>query len=333
MAEDRMLSDEILLGLIKKNGGGGGTTNYNSLSNKPQIAGTELQGNKSLADLGIASAQDVKKEFIGTSYEWEQLSVEQRKEYDTFQFTDDYSDANYIYLPTIYSTEEKQVGVWTDGKPLYQKTWYFDATSGTVNIDVTSYEIENVAASNIQVKETKWGTGNLGISSRYDSSADKISYTISGSGILMIMTGDEKKGPGHITLLYTKTSDTAGSGIWTPSGQIAEHYSTDEEIVGTWIDGSTIYKRTTECEIPANQGQGYTHFVTSVPLDASVIDSKIVIEDSTNHFCPGGYTPWYAQASVMFAGLDPSGLNVWFGGNHYAGKTMSVTLWYIKATA
>lgn len=60
MAEDRMLSDEILLALIKKNsGGGGGTTNYNLLENKPQIAGTELQGDKSLADLGIASASDL----------------------------------------------------------------------------------------------------------------------------------------------------------------------------------------------------------------------------------------------------------------------------------
>lgn len=60
MAEDRMLSDEVLLALIKKNsGGGGGTTNYNLLSNKPQIAGTELQGDKSLSDLGIASEDDL----------------------------------------------------------------------------------------------------------------------------------------------------------------------------------------------------------------------------------------------------------------------------------
>lgn len=69
MAEDRMLNDEILLGLIKANagGGGGGTPNYNLLENKPQIAGTELQGNKSLADLGIASAQSVSNITNGES--------------------------------------------------------------------------------------------------------------------------------------------------------------------------------------------------------------------------------------------------------------------------
>ena len=67
MAEDRMLSDEILLGLIKKKGGGGGTTNYNDLSNKPQIAGNTLSGDKSLVDLGIASAQSVSNITNGES--------------------------------------------------------------------------------------------------------------------------------------------------------------------------------------------------------------------------------------------------------------------------
>lgn len=38
---------------IEQGGGGTGTTNYNNLSNKPQINSVELSGNKSLADLGI----------------------------------------------------------------------------------------------------------------------------------------------------------------------------------------------------------------------------------------------------------------------------------------
>lgn len=61
MAEDRMLNDEILLGLIKANsgGGGGGTTDYEDLDNLPKINSVELKGNKSLSDLGIASAQSV----------------------------------------------------------------------------------------------------------------------------------------------------------------------------------------------------------------------------------------------------------------------------------
>lgn len=39
--------------------GGGGSNNYNDLSNKPQIAGTTLTGNKTLAELGAASSADL----------------------------------------------------------------------------------------------------------------------------------------------------------------------------------------------------------------------------------------------------------------------------------
>jgi len=41
-------------------GGGGGTTNYNDLSNKPQISGTTLTGNKSASDLGLVAAENGK---------------------------------------------------------------------------------------------------------------------------------------------------------------------------------------------------------------------------------------------------------------------------------
>ena len=40
-------------------GGGGGTGNYNDLTNKPKINSVTLSGNKSLEDLGIASASDL----------------------------------------------------------------------------------------------------------------------------------------------------------------------------------------------------------------------------------------------------------------------------------
>lgn len=43
----------------KKSGGSGGTTNYNELTNKPQINNVELSGNKSLSDLGITSGATV----------------------------------------------------------------------------------------------------------------------------------------------------------------------------------------------------------------------------------------------------------------------------------
>ena len=57
--------EALLIALINSGGGGGGgTTNYNQLQNKPQIAGTTLQGNKTLNDLGIASKEDMLKRLM-----------------------------------------------------------------------------------------------------------------------------------------------------------------------------------------------------------------------------------------------------------------------------
>lgn len=66
--EDRMLSDEILLGIInsKSGGGGGGTSNYNDLSNQPQINGNTLIGNKSASDLGLVDSDTVDGILDGT---------------------------------------------------------------------------------------------------------------------------------------------------------------------------------------------------------------------------------------------------------------------------
>ena len=49
------VGDIIAMSLPRGGGGGGGTTNYNSLSNKPQINSVTLSGDKTSEDLGLAS--------------------------------------------------------------------------------------------------------------------------------------------------------------------------------------------------------------------------------------------------------------------------------------
>ena len=44
---------------VNQSGGGGGTSDYNALSNKPSINNEPLSGNKTGADLGLASATDL----------------------------------------------------------------------------------------------------------------------------------------------------------------------------------------------------------------------------------------------------------------------------------
>lgn len=48
--------------------------------------------------------------------------------------------------PVIYSLEEREIGVWTDGKPLYQKTIQFTPTQVQTSIDVSSLQIDTLVS-------------------------------------------------------------------------------------------------------------------------------------------------------------------------------------------
>lgn len=141
-----------------------------------------------------------------------------------------------IYLPTIYSEEEREVGVWVDGKPLYQKTLYF-ATEKEIpgswyqtDIDISAYNFEHIVFC---------------VGANYDGSYQG-SFLASWSGnyLMLMATRNSSAYINYLTIQYTKTTDTAGSGSWTPSGTPAVHYSLTEQVVGTWVDGSTLYERT-----------------------------------------------------------------------------------------
>lgn len=149
-------------------------------------------------------------------------------------------------IAECYSTEEKQVGCWHDGKPLYQKTFVTERTNiaGNSSIDISSYvsslDIEEIVDYTERILySVSGGTGEYysddiarlrKIGSSYD-----ITLTIGSATLSSIKI--------EWTIQYTKISDVAGSGMWTPNGNYAEHYSTEEQVIGTWHDGKPVYER------------------------------------------------------------------------------------------
>lgn len=154
------------------------------------------------------------------------------------------------FPPLIYSDEEREVGVWRDGKPLYEKTVTFGAISGgehfyihsgvttidtLVNVDVMCFVSNEfikmpmaLPVSPVVVQD--WLAG--------------LETFKKDTGDLQLATGTYRPFDGGFAVFrYTKTTDTAGSGTWTTQGGFAHHYSTTEHIIGTWIDGKPLYER------------------------------------------------------------------------------------------
>lgn len=156
------------------------------------------------------------------------------------------------FQPVIYSTEEREIGVWTDGKPLYEKTFYKDNLATTFTDFIKFADMDNPET----FVSIRWSAiRDLGSSVILKYTGNGASYTEAQSinhYILMRGYGNElqyRLGDNYgitemwATVQYTKTTDVAGSGSWTPQGVPTHHYSTDEHIVGTWM-GETLWEKT-----------------------------------------------------------------------------------------
>jgi hypothetical protein len=143
----------------------------------------------------------------------------------------------------IYSTDEKMIGQWIDGKPLYAKTINTGALSNAPNKKV-AHSISNLGEivsmlATYHRTDGKW----FQISNVHLTTANKtLQLSITTTNVEIESNGGDYSDvdKSYVTLQYTKTTDSAIS-----IGSETE-YSTDEKVVGTWIDGKPIYQKTFE---------------------------------------------------------------------------------------
>ena len=207
---------------------------------------------------------------------------------------------NVIYLPTIYSEEERQVGVWRDNKPLYQKTLVINNlnlnTSGTV-VDITSLGVDMCCP----VYE-----GSYYIVSGVERGFARLEYQ-QPNEVYLYPAVNRTGTTSFITLQYTKTTDTAGSGEWTPSGELAHHYSTNEQVIGTWIDGKPLYEKTWDNLSIALNANNWVYF--NDPVDIENVISFVAYYYNSDRYLHCAISEYQRSNSngIMFSGF--SGFN------------------------
>lgn len=181
----------------------------------------------------------------------------------------------YIASSDCYSTVEKEVGCWTDGKPLYQRSFYVSAlpsSAGSMQVatGLTGIEMCKITGG--------WSNGFGELNIVRCESTNAVTYGVgcrvsvsSGVPTINIEVGrDRHTIDAWVTIQYTKTTDTAGSGQYTPASGKAIHYSTDEQVIGTWIDGKPIYRRTLTGLSVALNGTNWVNYNPSIPIDKIV---------------------------------------------------------------
>lgn len=185
--------------------------------------------------------------WVGTQAEYE-AQASQIADGTIVGITDDWEEVEAGGV--LYSTVERCVGKWTDGKPLYEKTVIIDALPSTAYV-LTSY-LHNIS----NVNEICLWRGHIKFTSGTVQSMPTVQFSnnaIQSAGCnfaqvtpttIDVMVGtDRSSAKGLFVIQYTKTTDSAipiVSNV-TPSYHV---YSTEERVIGQWVDGSTLYERT-----------------------------------------------------------------------------------------
>lgn len=179
--------------------------------------------------------------------------------------------ANKFNKSDLYSTDEKIVGQWVDGKPLYQKTIISNPSTSDYTIDISELNLETLvdrqamlsrtmSGGNSQQKDVQYRTENSGY-----NTYGVVCEVRNNTGIQIGISGYNVSEITEIriTLRYTKTTDSpVAIGIDTD-------YSTTEKIVGTWIDGKPVYQKTFNFGALPNKT---TKYLSTGLLNCTVID-------------------------------------------------------------
>ncbi len=227
-----------------------------------------------------------------------------------------------IFTPIIYSDTERVVGAWRDNKPLYQRTFVFETPVAVSYSSFTDTTIDSTDIENIVDNHATHADGT-----NYGSLiADPTRQSHTKVGLQTNRNGNNANVK-TLTIRYTKISDSAGSGNWNTDGVPTVHYSTSEQVIGTFIDGKPIYQCTWTGTKSTNSEEVVISGLTT--LD-TLVDSKVIFKGNT-----GAQIAQYFRDSSDFGRCwyDNNGIHMDLG-NSYPIRpvTWYITLSYTKTT-
>lgn len=249
--------------------------------------------------------------------------------------------ANKFSRSALYSTDEKIVGCWTDGKPIYQKTFTTTMPTGTGTV---SKNISIGASVDNYIFYYGIYRSNAGADVIFPTPYDALFSDVPGMARLFARVNSASTSPNTIILTtnnpdvkgcscrviiqYTKTTDSANSFNFSTETD----YSTTEHIVGTWIDGKPLYQKTMDCgTMPSSATtKDVSHGISNIDYIVSINGFYRVPSDSNKFSLPLSYNSGDSTQSMQ-AWANKSVVRLWAGQNRSTYRAY-VTLQYTKTT-
>lgn len=246
--------------------------------------------------------------------------------------------------PYIYSFEEREIGVWTNSKPLYQKTVLLTIPNqtGHYEFSVSTPNLEDVAHTEYSLYVNNYYQGEISASNNVET----LMYTGMSNSVVEFYFVDNTLAGNTLqfTAQYTKTTDLPGSGKWTTAGTTAVHYNDNEKVIGTWFN-EPLYTRTEYIQL-STPLDGTT--TVSVPLSYFSSAEKFFNISVIGSYTPDQqtyYIPFHEQSAnnadsaALIVYWDKSTISVYTGAWYKLHpsadnriKELYVTIQYTKST-
>ena len=243
--------------------------------------------------------------------------------------------SNKFDKSNIYSTQEKMIGQWIDGKPLYQKTidissTFVSAAKDTNHVKSQDHNISNIDNIinyfGIKIYDEN-GTAQVLPSYEFIQGADYGGFIFFNKEKIHIEThqGDSSYNIAYVTVQYTKTTDEA-----IEIGSDTD-YSLEEKIIGTWINNKPLYQKTIVVPITVANTAAFNfvnHNIQNINTNTVHKIECICTRTNGSWVYPLGSSPsgnWHATVNNEEVGVYTTDTNC-------INSTAYVTLQYTKTT-
>ena len=238
----------------------------------------------------------------------------------------------------IYSSTEKVVGCWTDGRPIYQKTTSINFLLVTWTTTQSgdayckySHGISNISRAIDLKMSSFWSSSMYSCPSpnhdvRLD--IDNTYYYVHVPADAVTDHEGWASGNTYLTVWYTKTTDAADSYNYADEND----YSTSEKIIGTWIDGSKLFQKTISTgALPNSAMKSVPHGISNLK---TVVDVSGIAYPSTG--TPKNFLPMNATQNSwgfeLITLVQDGNILITSSGDLSPNDVSYVTLKYTKTT-
>ena len=168
------------------------------------------------------------------------------------------SSKSNFFSNIVYSLQEREIGVWYNGKPVYGIVVVFSSSIIISNSEYTTTTIDSSDMEDIIYACAIHDDGTNSATLLADPTRD--SHTKLG-----LQTGRNGNGVTckALILQYTKMSDNPGTGKWGTNNVPLVHYDDTEQIIGSWFDDA-IYSKVIDLEQDVSISYNSWTAITSV---------------------------------------------------------------------